>query len=329
MQDYTKDLTILVAGTGRTSVKNLEANMLDFIFGPAPSEGEEELERDVVIIVPESSDIPAGISTLLQWGEEHGMEFSLIQGEDDREAMEKAFEEIAIAHGSGRETAMVMLYDPSSKYEKGSNDLSDREIIGDAKNHAWLKTYNLCEGLIDSFDGFETTDERLKRERLQKEYDAELKRKEAEDKPVKKAVAKKATVPRKQAASKAVAAVDKPLTEEAQKPLVAPLETACVHYFLRGDEQKDTDPLICKNCGELDPEKPLELSGTIAIKPTLPTDLSPVPDEVWKDVAKAVPSTSTVTVKKEDLALLGNSIKDMAVAFSDAMKVFTQILEDN
>jgi hypothetical protein len=330
MQDFTKDLTILVTGTGKTTLANLQSLLEDYIFGPPAKPGEEEISRDVRILIPKFEDLGPGINTLTRWGKPMGMEIEYISGDDDRDALGNALSILTDEFKAGKETAFIMLYNPDSTYVKDDPSISDREIIGEAKNYNWLTTFNLSEGLIDFFEGYESTDDMIKREALQEAYAEQQKAKE-EAEPPKKVAVKKATMPRKRASSKAVVAEDKPLTEEPEKP-VQPLTDANFATMDKAlglePEKSGLDKLVEKAYQrEADKKaKQNELSATIVMsKPKL----EPVPVEVWQDIAKAVPSSTTVTVKKEDLALLGNSIKDMAVAFSDAMKVFTQILEDN
>lgn len=336
MQDFTKDLTILLTGSGSTTHENIAALMEDYIFGPLDN-------REVSIVVPYAGKVHQGLASTIKWCKSQGItgdDFVAIAEPDiEHISQEDAGKFVRMAQGEsldhalgilfqdkeeGREVVLMSIYNPDS-----AADLSD---IFTAKKYDWLPTLNLSEGLVDFFEGYESNDDRIKREALEEAFAEQQKAKE-ESAPAKKTAAKKATTPRKRAASKVVKEVPTPTPTEPEKVTEAP----CIHYFIWVDDNKGICGMFCKNCSlreeDCQDEKPsTELSGTIVVGklPDLPKDLSLVsPEEVWQDVAKATPPTDSVMVKRDDLAQLGKSMENMAIAFSDAMSVFTKILKEN
>lgn len=351
-KDYSRDLTMVFAGSGETTLSNLSALLENFIFGPPPAPGEEEIEREVTIMIPAQYKNSPGVKTLLKWGTPMGMEFSVIPG-DPQESLDSALGMLAEANDAFQETAFIMFYNPDSKYEKDNLALTDLEVIGEAKNHEWLTTYNLSEGMVDYFDGYESTDERLKREALEEAFAEQQRVKEEAEKaarPPRKTAAKKAATPRKRAASKPKVEEDKPLPIEPEKPLAEPHK----HKYVWADDENGHSGSFC-SCGEEEPEKVLagldklvddavkreaerkaerdattELSGTIVVgAPKLPEALSPVTTtDVWQDVAKAVPAdVESFQVSKADIVELGEAMEEMANAFGKAIRVYKNIVE--
>lgn len=326
MQDFTKDMVLVFAGTGTTTEKNLDL-LLDYIFG----DPELEVERDVTILIPAQYEDAPGVRTMRRWGTPMGMEFSIVSGEP-HDSLDKSFDLLTASHKKGEETAFVMFYNPKSKYEKDDPSLTDLEVIGEAKNHKWLTTFNLSEGLVDFFDGYESTEDRLHREEAQAAYDAELKAKEEAEKPARaprKTAAKKATTPRKRATSKPTEVVDVPLPVEPEKPL------AGLDNLVADAVQREAERKAARELGELNAEmaqaESLELSGTIVLStPKLPENLVPVETtDVWSDVAKAA-ATGEIThfsVPKADIVELGEAMEEMANAFGKAIRVYKNIVE--
>lgn len=330
-RDFSKDLTIMVAGSGNVTMPHLEATLAEWIFGNVE-------EREVHVILPLFSDMGPGIRNLIKLGMEWEFKFTVVQAnnspmtrelsalsednfiyvDDERDALETGLSLLDAAHVGNNETAFLMAYNPKSTYEKGNPNLSDFEIIGDAKNYNWLSTLNLCEGLIDSFEGYESTDEILKRERLQKEFDDKQRAEEA----AKPKAEKKAPAPRKRAAKKAVTPkVTKPV-EEPEKPLEdvpvgTVVEVGGIEFTKKGPnpfrEPLPTDALLGPT-----------ISANVFISPK---------DEIWEDVNKAqleIPKPSNyVAVSKDDLAELSQNIKDLTGAFGQIMDTFTRILKDS
>lgn len=263
MQDFTKDLTIAFAGTGNSAFNNVDALLGDYIFGPMPAEGEEEIEREVTILIPiEYKDAP-GIQTLRGWGEPMGMVFDIVKGDDPHSTLDNVFATLEHAQANNQETAFIMFYNPESKYEKDNPALTDLEVIGEAKNHPWLTTLDVCQGLVDFFEGYESTDDRIKREALEEAYAEQQKAKEAAEKPAKaprKTAAKKATTPRKRAAAKPVEMEEEPLPMEPEKPLAEPKLGKGwgphVHHYVWGDDGMGNTGSVCE-CGEEEPDQVL------------------------------------------------------------------------
>lgn len=296
-RDFSRDLTIMVAGSGSATMAHLEESMGDWIFP------DSEAEREVHVILPVLTGMGGGIRNLVKIGLTWGFTFTVIQAkdapmsrelsalpeesfvrmDDERAALEHGLSLLTEKHKSGDETAFILAYDPKSTYEQGNPNLSDYEIIGEAKNYQWLTTLNLCEGLIDSFEGFKTTDEILKEERLQREF--EQKRLEGGAEPV---VQKKAPAPRKRAAKKVEPQESKPLVTEPEKPLEEPSE-----------------PIT-------------ELSATIPLD--IQTDINAAHAQIEK--------RKIIQVSKIDLAQLSTDIKELTTAFGNIMDTFTRILKD-
>lgn len=357
MQDFTKDMVLVFAGTGTTTEKNLDL-LLDYIFG----DPELEVERDVTILIPAQYEDAPGVRTMRRWGTPMGMEFSIVSGEP-HDSLDKSFDLLAASHKKGEETAFIMFYNPKSKYEKDDPSLTDLEVIGEAKNHKWLTTFNLSEGLVDFFDGYESTEDRLHREEAQAAYDAELKAKEEAEKPARaprKTAAKKATTPRKRATSKPTEVVDVPLPVEPEKPLAAPLcacggqtllqmhtpencydvtpvvaEKSGLDNLVAASVQREAERKAARELGELNAKmaqaESLELSGTIVLStPKLPENLVPVETaDVWSDVAKAAAAGEIThfSVPKADIVELGEAMEEMANAFGKAIRVYKNIVE--
>ena len=308
-RDFNRDLTILVAGSGNATIQSLEDSLGDWMF-PDP-----EAEREVTVIVPVLAGMGGGIRNLIKIGTEWEFNFKVIQAKDapmtrelsalseesfiradgEREALEQGLAMLTERHKAGDETAFILAYNPESTYEQGNPNLSDYEMIGEAKNYQWLQTLNLCESLVDSFEGFLTTDEILKQERLQKEFED----KQREIEAAKPAPAKKATAPRKRAPKK----VEK--EETAELPAVAekPLE---------------------------EPSEPIQDDPRNELSANVPIVIGPSPD-IQEDIREAhaqVEKRHIIAVSKVDLAQLSTDIKELTAAFGNIMDTFTRILKD-
>lgn len=305
-RDFSKDLTIMVAGSGNITMAHLEESMAEWIFGPVE-------EREVHVILPIFKEMGPGIRNLIKLGMEWEFKFTVIQAkdapmtrelsalpedsfvrkDDEREALEHGLSLLTEKHKSGDETAFIMAYNPASTYEQGNPNLSDYEILGEAKNYQWLSTLNLCESLVDSFEGFMTTDEILKAERLQKEFEDKQRAEEA----AKPAPAKKTTAPRKRAQKKAEPQESKPLVVEAEKPL---------------EELPEPTP---------DPRNELSANVPIVIgTPDIQEDINAAHAQIEK--------RHMIAVSKIDLAQLSTDIKGLTEAFGNIMDTFTRILKD-
>lgn len=325
-RDFSKDLTIMVAGSGNVTAQHLEESMAEWIFGSTD-------EREVHVIVPVLSQMGGGVRNLIKLGTEWEFKFTVIQAkdapmtrelsalpeesfvrkDDEREALEYGLSLLTERHKAGDETAFIHAYNPSSTYEQGDPSLSDYEIIGDAKNYQWLSTLNLCEGLVDSFEGFETTDEILKRERLQKEFEDKQRAIEA----AKPKEEQKAPVTRKRAAKKTAA-------PEVAKPLVVaekPLEDVPVGTVVEvgGTEFTKVGPNPFR--------EPLPTGNVLSA--TVPVEVPQT--DVWSEVNEAhaeIAKRNMVAVSRDDLAELSGNIKELTTAFGAIMDTFTRILKD-
>lgn len=352
-RDFSRDLTIMVAGSGNVTLANLEDSLGDWIF-PDP-----ETEREVHVIIPVLAGMGGGVRNLIKLGTSWGFTFTVIQAKDapmtrelaalpeeafvrvdhERDALEHGLTMLTERHKAGDETAFMLAYNPSSTYEQGSSVLSDYEIIGDAKNYQWLQTLNLCESLVDSFEGFETTDEYLKRERLQKEF-AEKKAAEEAAKP---APVKKAPAPRKRAQKKVEPQESKPLATEPEKPLQEPSEPTREDVVASGlndpavplyDQENVTDAdeinrivFLNKEAADADARNELSASVTVitGVPEVNPEDINVSIDYVRENLNM---DKKTIQVSKIDLAQLSTDIKELTTAFGNIMDTFTRILKD-
>ena len=332
-RDFSKNLTIMVAGSGPATMAHLEASLAEWIFGPV-------VEREVHVILPLFSDMGGAIRNLIKLGMEWEFRFTVIQSanapmtrelsalsegsfvhvDTEREALEHGLELLTQHHKQDYETAFIMAYNPKSVYEQGNLALSDLEIIGDVKNYQWLPTLNLCEGLVDSFEGFETTDELLKRERLQKEFDEKQKAEEA-TKPVEE---KKAPTPRKRAAKKAVAPEPTKPLAVAEKPLqdvpVGTVVEVAGMAFTKKGPNPFRDPIPGNPVHD---DKRNELSANVAVVIGAP--------DIQEDIREAhgvVVKLDKIAVSRNDLADLSQNIRALTEAFGGVMDTFTRILKD-
>lgn len=325
-RNFNTDLTIMVAGSGNITMQHLEESLAEWIFGNVE-------EREVHVILPLFSDMGGAVKNLIKLGTEWEFKFTLVQSDkapltrelsampedcfvradDERDALEKALSLLTESHKNGDETAFIMAYNPKSIYEQGNPALSDMEILGDAKNYQWLQTLNLCESLVDSFEGFKTTDEILKEQRLQQEFEDKQRAEEA----AKPAPAKKAPAPRKRTAKKVEKEEAKPLPAAAEKPLedspVGTVVEVAGTEFVKVGPNPFREPLPT---GAV-------LSADVKIAP-------PVAD-VWSDVNEAhakIEKRNAIAVSRDDLVELSENIKQLTGAFGSIMDTFTRILKD-
>lgn len=224
--DYSKPLTVVLSGTGNTTIANLSANLEDFMFGPVN-------ERDIKIIVPIFSKMGAGMRTFFKWGNAMGFDFKIVQTEGasmtpeisalpseaftrmptEQDTLDTVIEILADSNRKGHETAFIMLFNPES-----TSEFSDMHMLSTAKQNDWLVTLNLCEGLVDSFEGFETEADRAHRESVQQKFDEEERAAEDAERAAVKAQPKPSTGHRR-ASSKPKVSEPKPLAEDPEKPL--------------------------------------------------------------------------------------------------------------
>lgn len=349
-QDYTKDLAVVIVGSGNVTKANVIDLMEDYVFG-------EDLDsREVKLLIPYTKNMGKGMDVVLnQWAvgaDRQNPDWDIyafvepeaghrsvasakkaVQMEEENGishesmALEVAMDNLCRLHNEGHEVAVVVLFDAES----------DMKLLGEIKNYNGIPILNLCEGLIDSFPGFKTTDEILKEEREREEFEtkeairiAAEKEQEKLEKAAEAPVAKKAAAPRKRVAKKAVAPVEKPLTEKTtdvseEKPksvdeLMAELNAE--KAAAREPDHKVGDTVVVAG---IPFTKHSELPSELEPVKVLP----PVVDDVWADVARAQASVDgTISVKKEHLVTLGQNITKMSEAFSETIATYAKMLEE-
>lgn len=272
MRNYDKPLTFILTGSGISKPENSRTLLEDFIFGNLPGDAVVDVKFVVPYFGKISPSLNAAIEILKEWGidgddfipvvEPNSGHKSLVTATkteqvDKGDSEQHAIDLLSQARSDGRDVFYISIYDPE-------RDISS---VTDAKDWTWLPTLNLAEGLIDSFDGYESEEDRLKREELQRKFDEEQKAKEAAEKPVKEP-AKKATTPRKRAAKKPVAVEDVPLVDAPEMPLVAPqIDKGWgphEHKYVWGDDGIGHSGSFCE-CGKEEPApKPKPAAGLIA-----------------------------------------------------------------
>lgn len=362
MRNYDTPLTIVLSGFGTSDDNNTRALLEDFIFGPPEND-----KVDVKVVVPFSGKtspvMASALKILAEWGitgedflpivEPDSGHRSISAAEtsiqvDQGDAMPAALRMLAEHADNGREVAYLSFYNPEN--------VRDIDNLENAKRCEGLTTLNICEGLIDSFSGYESDADRIMREALEDSFAEQEKAKAVEDKPSpapRKTAAKKATTPRKRAAAKVVVAEDELATEEPEKAPEKPLS--------------GTQALVAEAVAREEAKRAArtELSGTIVTgKAELPKELEPAKSlkavakeyvdnnpDVWKDVALAVPQTveytahdveqimkqqaaladldGKLTVDKRDIVQLGDAMKKMAEGFGDAIEAYKRIVEGN
>lgn len=346
--DYSKDLTFIFTGSATASPNLIQSAIDQYVFGTLDS-------RNARVIMPVDHIMTEGQKLFFKWAKANGLELTLIKFTNGNfpepeahadnvftvstmsEMMDATFGEIAQADiMNNNETAFISLYKDGSA--------SDLAWVYYAKQFEWLTTLNLSSGLVDHFDGYESADDKIKREAAEKKT-AELEQQEKEAaKVAKKTTAKKTTAPRKRAVSKPVVEEIKTPEIEPEKPVVeAPIEKGWgehTHYFTWVDDNNGKEGMFCRHCGiaenDDNSEKPAnyELSGEIVMNtPKLPVGLEPAklvdptPD-VWQDVAAAAIPEDSLVVKKSDMADLAESIEDMGKSFTRTIATLTKILRE-
>lgn len=328
-QDYDKDLYIVLAGTGVTTIKNFVDNVEDYIFG-------DRDEREATILMPYTKNLSGSLSRVLnEWAigdddepnypvhayvepdaghksvakavtssmaEEHGT--VMTSG-----ALETAMSDLIERQKAGNEVVVVVVYDEDE----------DVKLVGELKNYQSVPVLNL-NGMIDDFPGFKTTDQILEEERKREEFETKEAIRIAAEKEQEKAEkaasapAKKAAAPRKRAAAKPVE--DKPLT--ATKRAAKKVAPAAPVVEAKVEEPSELPK-------ELEPVKTLSAPNTQSATDTATLD-------VWADVARAQGSVDKgevthYAVSKENLASLSEGITEMAQSFSKVMASMTRIIE--
>ncbi len=355
-QDYDKDLFVVLAGTGVTTIKNFVDNVEDYIFG-------DRDEREATLLVPYTKGLTGSMDRILkEWAvgnypihayvEPDAGHASISTAEKTKQcdehgtvmtsgALEFAMGDLVKLQSEGNEVVVVVLYDEDD----------DVKLVGELKNYQSIPVLNL-NGMIDDFPGFKTTDEILHEEREREEFEtkeairiAAEKEQEKLEKAANAPAKKAAAAPRKRAAAKPVE--DKPLTE-ARKP--APRKKAAAPKPVaekapenpwngvdkgfpakEEPEHKVGDTVVVEGIpftkhselpSELEPVKPLDTTST--------TDTATV--DVWADVARAQGSVDKgavthYSVKKENLVALGEGIKAMSEAHAKTINALLGIIE--
>jgi len=218
-----KDLTILVTGSGDSSTSNIEDNLIDWIFKGNDS-------RNVKVIIPFTANMGKGMENFIKWGSEFfdwgspdgDPMVAVIQGDHGHRVISKASSTTQVASfhdavdtsmnllsdagNDGDEVAFISIFDPANE--------EDMQAVTVAKSYSPIPTYNLSEGMVDFFEGYESPEDKLKREQAVAEFE---KNKPAEE--VTKPATKKAATPRKRAAKKVQPQESKPLVQAAEKAL--------------------------------------------------------------------------------------------------------------
>lgn len=309
-----KNLTMLVTGFGDSKLGNIQDNLTEWIFSETDS-------RDVTVIVPFTDEIGKGLETFLswglkffQWGSEGGDPlYGVVTPEGGHKVISKATETFAVAdqtgaisiamgtltaaQQSGDEIAVVSMFDP--------NNASDMALISRAKELK-IPTYNLCDAMLDSFEGYETEEEKKEREDALAAFKEKLETEEAA--VATKPATKKAAAPRKRVAKKSAVNTPPASLQEPEKAL-------------------EDSPVGTQ----------VEVGGTTFTKVGPNPFREPLPgnpihdqtEDVWSDVAAAKAATKTpdsVSVTREDLAQLGEDIKNMGLAFASVMDTYSRIV---
>lgn len=324
-RDFSKPLTVLLAGSADSTTANIEDNLLDWMFGTQDS-------RDVTVVVPYRPNMGGGMSSFLVWGnnifqwDQEGGDPLLAavapegghksishakktyQAENYAEAMGWAIGQLTSAREDGHEVAVISFYNP--------DDEEDLYLITAAKQFG-LPTYDLAMSMVDNFPGFKT----------EEELEAEAKAKEEFDKTLNEVVAeKKVSAPRKRAAKK-TAASNAPKTLEVQeKPLEdVPVGTTVVVAGMEFTKHSES-PFVEPTSGV--DEHGRELSATVTVPRKGPNPhRAPLPGNPMHDQpVKTVPA-STMTVAKSDFVSLAESMQKMGEGFTEAIAALTRIVE--
>jgi hypothetical protein len=250
MRNYDKPLTFVLTGSGTSTTAHTKTLLEDFIFGT--------LENvDVKFIVPfygaKSSSLGNALALLKDWGMDGDDFIPVVEPNGGHHAIASAgmshqveagtsvqfsIDLLSAARSEGRDVAFISIFNPDSE--------QDLKAIETAKDWDWLSTLNLAEGLIDHFEGYESIEDRAFREAIQQEYQAKM----AEDEP-EKPIVKKATTPRKRVAKKPVEAEDVPLTEERQKPPVAPEKPKPASGLIANAVAREADKKLARDLAKL------------------------------------------------------------------------------
>lgn len=304
MRNYDKPLTFVLTGSDASKPEHSRTLLEDFIFGNLPGDA----QVDVKFVVPYtgriSASLSAAIDILKEWGIDGEDFIPVVEPNNGHKSISSAAKSIQCDSGTSLEVAVDFLYqahkeDRNVAFIALFDPENDLDVVTYAKDWNWLPTLNLSEGLIDHFEGYESAEDRAYREAIQAEYQAKMAEAEPE-KPARKTAAKKATTPRKRAASKPLESEDVPLTEDAVKAPTAPAKpkpaAGLIADAVKREEEKKaarTKPTSIEEfeqavlSGEIGGPVSTELSGTIVVgKSELPENLEPVrkDGDSWEEI---------------------------------------------
>jgi hypothetical protein len=324
-RNYTKDLSILVMGSGKTTKENLNSNFLDWVFGTAES-------REVRLVLPMFAKLPAGIRTVIDWGIQSEADFQVIQTkgapltrdlselddivrtEDADETLKTAFETLRSFENTD-EVFVVMLFNEESEYSQGDPTPTDMHMLAEAKA-AGFNVVNLCMGMNDIFPGYETPEEIEHAEKVTAEFEAQQ---EIENpKPARKrAAAKKATTPRKRAASK-------PVESESTEPVNEPeSRLAGLDKLIQDSVEREQ----AKSVARVENLTTPELSATVVLSSE---GTKVIPDLVHVPAEVAKPKSPWDASSRQDdllIQLVGN-IQDMGNAFTATLGTLVEMVQE-
>lgn len=316
-RDYTKPLTILVAGSADSTTANISDNLSEWIFGTQDS-------RDVTVVPVYRPNIGNGMANFLLWGNElfawdqedgdplfaavapEGGHRSIShasktwQGKDYAEAAGWAIGQLTTAREDGNEVAVIMFYNPE--------DEEDLALVTKAKEYD-LPTYDLAMSMVDNFPGYQTEEEKAAEAKAK----AEFEEKTQDEEP------KKAPAPRKRAAKKTVASKAPKTLEAAEKPLqdvpVGTTVEVAGTEFTKHSENPFAEPKT-------------ELSADVSVYRKGPNPhRDPLPGNPMYDQPVKTITGDTMSVKKSDFVALAEAMKKMGEGFTEAIAALTSIVE--
>jgi hypothetical protein len=332
-QDYDKPISLLIVGSGDSTKANIKAVLDNLCFDPTGG-------REIHLYIPFDKHTSGyGLAKVVDWAdatldteqgdikigivaEGHKLVARMaqtIKAEQPDDPFNATSMGLFILDGfkDSTEPFVVFLYDP----EKDMDELTFVKSRG-------VRTVNLCEGGIDSFDGYESPEEKATREKAIADFEEKLTAGEISGPTPTKAPAKKATAARKRAATKLVVPEDVPLTEELQKPVQTPSEALpeirahvgkqSAQEYVAQREETGLDRLIARRVAEEAAGKMRE--SLVVFKPDddglIDQDhRNPYPvEDIFTEVdnaARQVLSSDTVQVKKSDLLRLLSVLTDI------------------
>jgi len=325
-RDFSTDLTILVTGSGNSTVQNIQDNLTEWIL-----RGKDE--RNVQVIIPFTELMGKGMENFIEWGEyffqwgdPEGDPFHAVvmpkrgnkiiskatntkQVTTFKESIDVSLELLTDAWQNGNEVAVISIF--------ASDMDEDMEFITEAKKINLLPVFNLSEGMIDSFDGYQSEEsimvegaarEKFLLEEAQKDAVASL---DQDTKPA----TKKASAPRKRAAKKTTTPSTPTTLKESEKPLqdlpVGTVVEVADTEFTKIGPNPFREPLPGNPIHDQKITKDTPLEGFSEFAEITPTKKQ-AEDNIWGDSDK-------ILVSKKDLT-------DLAEGINLITKAFTRIL---